>query len=92
MSITISFKANPAISFKDEGDEGAVLYNPDTDKVVIINAVGATIWRFIEQPRTEDEIVTMLTENFSAVDKVKAHEDLKQFIDGFEEGFIDEIS
>ena len=43
MSTSTSFKANPVISFKDEGDEGAVLYNPDTDKVVIVNTVGAAI-------------------------------------------------
>ncbi len=92
MTVPISFKANPVISFKDEGTEGAVLYNPDTDKVVIVNAVGAAIWQFIEQPRSADEIVSMLIENFSDVDADKAHEDLKQFIGGFEEGFIDEIS
>ena len=92
MSTQTSYKSNPIISFKDEGDEGAVLYNPDTDKVVIINAVGTAIWQFIEQPRTANKIVAMLIENFSEVDEVKAHEDLKQFIGGFEEGFIDEIS
>ena len=92
MTKSIIYQANPVISFKDEGSEGAVLYNPDTDKVVIINAVGAAIWQFIEQPRTADQIVSMLTENFSDVDADKAHEDLKQFIGGFEEGFIDETS
>jgi hypothetical protein len=92
MSKIISYQSNPVISFKNEGDEGAVLYNPDSDKVVIINAVGTAIWQFIDQPRTADEIVAMLAENFSDVDAVKAHEDLKQFIGGFEEGFIDEIS
>ena len=86
------YQANPVISFKDEGDEGAVLYNPDSDKVVIINAVGVAIWQFIAQPRTADEIVEMLVKSFSAVEADKAHEDLKQFIGGFEEGVIDELS
>lgn len=92
MSSKTSYQSNPVISFKDEGDEGAVLYNPDSDKVVIINAVGTAIWQFIEQPRTADEIVAMLVDCFSAVEADKAHEDLKQFVGGFEEGFIDEIS
>ena len=87
-----SYQANPVISFKDEGDEGAVLYNPDTDKVVIVNAVGAAIWQFIAQPGTADEIVSMLVDSFSGVDAEKAAEDLTRFIGGFEEGFIDETS
>ena len=92
MDTKASYQSNPVISFKDEGDEGAVLYNPDSDKVVIINAVGTAIWQFIEQPRTADEIVSMLVDSFSGVKTDKAHEDLTRFIGGFEEGFIDETS
>ncbi len=87
-----AYRANPVISFKDEGDEGAVLYNPDTDKVVIVNPVGAEIWRFMEEQRTADEVVAMLTENFSGVDPDRAREDMIEFLNNFEEGFIDEIS
>lgn len=86
------YQANPVVSFKDEGEEGAVLYNPDKDECVIINPVGTTIWRYLEEPRTQDEIIVMLNYSFSEVDSEKAHEDLKQFIENLEEGFIDEVS
>lgn len=92
MANQTKYKANPVVSFKDEGDEGAVLYNPDTDKCVIINPVGSIIWRYLEEPRTPDEIITMLSESFSDVDAEKAQEDLEEFINNFEEDFIYEIS
>ncbi len=92
MSGQTKYRANPVVSFKDEGDEGAVLYNPDTDKSIVLNAVGSIIWRFIEEARTSDEIISLLTENFSGVDTEQAREDLKEFINNFEEGFIDATS
>ena len=92
MSNTVVYKANPVISFKDEGEEGAVLYNPDTDKAIIINSVGAAIWRFIESPHSFKEIASMLVNNFSGVDIEQAQKDVDQFISSFEKGFIDEIS
>jgi len=92
MSMQTRYRTNPVISFKDEGDEGAVLYNPDTDKVIIINAVGAKIWRFIEEARTSAEIVAMIMESYSEISTAKAQEDLKQFFNNFEDDFINEIS
>lgn len=92
MAEDTKYRANPVISFKDEGNEGAVLYNPDTDKCVIINAVGSAVWKYLEEPRTFDEIIFMLTESFSGVDTEKAQKDLEAFIEKFEDDFIDEIS
>ncbi len=88
----VKYRTNPVISYKDEGDEGAVLYNPDTDKCVIINPVGSSIWRYLEEPRVLAEIISMLSEKFSGVDNDQAKEDFETFINNFEEGFIDEIS
>ncbi len=92
MTTNTKYRANPVVSFRDEGDEGAVLYNPDTDQCVALNFVGSAIWRYLEKPRTLDEIISMLSETFSGVKPEKVRNDLKQFINDFEENFIDEIS
>ncbi len=86
------YRSSPVVSFRDEGEEGAVLFNPDTDKCLILNFVGACIWRYLKKPRTLDEIISMLSETFSGVESEKVRKDLKQFINDFEENFIDEIS
>ena len=92
MPVLKKYKTNPAVSFKDEGSDGAVLYNPDTDKCVIVNTVGAAIWLYIEEPKTMEEIVVMIKSSFSEVDREKAEQDFLQFIGSFEEDFINEIS
>ena len=86
------YVVNSVVSFRDEGEEGAVLYNPDTDKCVIINSVGSIIWRYLESPKSYDEIVSMVVDSFSGVDTAKAKEDLERFIFNLGEDFIDETS
>ena len=92
MTAKPSYRANPVVSYKDEGDEGAVLYNPDNDKVVIVNAVGAKTWLYLVEPRTIGDIATMLVETYSGVDVKQGQEDAEKFIANFDEGFLNEIS
>lgn len=92
MTRKTKYRANPVVSFRDEGDEGAVLYNPDTDQCVVLNFVGCAVWRYLEKPRTIDEIISLLYETFSGVKPEKVRNDLKQFINDLEENFINEIS
>ena len=37
------YAVNPAVSLREELD-GALLYNPDTDEVLLINGTGRLIW------------------------------------------------
>ena len=92
MAGQIKYRINPVVSFKDEGDEGAVLYNPDIDESIILNPVGSFIWRYLEEPRASDEIISMLTENYSSVNNEQAKVDLEDFIKILEGDFIDAIS
>jgi hypothetical protein len=85
------FKSNPGVSFRDEGEDGAVLYNPDVDSGIIINATGVLVWGFIEQPRTLDEIAAFLVKSFSGVELEKAKTDAENFMNMLGENFINEI-
>lgn len=87
----MKLEANPNVSFRDEGEDGAVLYNPDADLSTIINATGGLIWGFIEKPRTLDEIAAFLVKNFSGIEPEKAKADTENFINMLGENFINEI-
>jgi hypothetical protein len=87
----LKFEANPDVSFRNEGEDGAVLYNPDADLSTIINATGGLIWGFIEKPRTLDEIAAFLVTTFSGVELEKAKSDTENFINMLGENFINEI-
>lgn len=87
----MKYQANPNVSFRDEGDEGAVLYNPDLDVSTITNATGGLIWGFIEKPRTLDEIAALLVKSYSGVELEEAKTDADNFINMLGEKFINEI-
>jgi hypothetical protein len=92
MENAIKYQANPEVSFRDEGEEGAVLYNPDTDKSALMNATGARIWEFISEPKTVHEIAAMLVGSYSGIDTAQAREDALNFLNSFGENFVSEIS
>ena len=58
------YTCNPVVSCGDEGRDGSVLFNPDTNDVMIINPTGRTIWESLTTPRTLDEIAAYLEEHF----------------------------
>lgn len=59
------YQGNPGVSCRIEGDEDAILYNPDSDNTILINHTGIAIWQFIRNPRTEDEIARYLRDFFN---------------------------
>lgn len=87
----MKYQANPNVSFRDEGEEGAVLYNPDMDLSTIMNATGGLIWGFVEKPRTIDEIAAFLVKSFTGVGPETAKTDAESFIKMLGENFINEI-
>lgn len=79
---------NPDVSCREE-DEGALLYNPDTDRVLVVNTTGLLIWQALEQPRTLEEVVAILLERCDNVPEDRVREDVGDFIARLQErGFI----
>jgi hypothetical protein len=86
------YLANPDVSCREEGPEGALLFNPDTDGTTVLNPTGLLIWEALREPRTEEQLVACLVE---ACDEVPADqvggdvdEFLKTLLPG---GFVGEV-
>jgi len=56
------YRANPVVSLREEF-EGALLYNPDTDDVILINKTGRLIWDAVATPQTLEAISAYLAAN-----------------------------
>ncbi|MDD1693487.1 MAG: PqqD family peptide modification chaperone [Methanoregula sp.] len=83
--------ANPVISCRIEGDAGAVLFNPDTDRTRLINPTGIMVWEFIGTPRAVDEIVSHVMESFgNCPDDAAIRKDIEQFVLDLAPDFIQE--
>ena len=85
------YMTNSVVSFGDEGDEGAVLFNPDIDDVVFINPTGKVIWQFINSPRTVEQIAKHLAESFRAPSLDNVRNDIETFIQLLLPDFVKEI-
>jgi hypothetical protein len=85
------YMANPAVSCGDEQD-GAVLFNPDTDDTTIINLTGRALWAYLESPRSVDELAAHLAETYRDVDAKQATEDATRFVQSLAPDFLLEMN
>ncbi len=81
---------NPDVVLREEDpDEGALLFNPDTNQVKVINITGLFIWQQCDVARTLEEIVNEVQKGFDEVPSEQVTGDVKEFVDGMlASGFI----
>jgi len=85
------YQVNPVVSCGEEED-GAVLYNPDTDNTSVVNLSGLNLWAFLQTPHSTNEIVDYLLQNYSGVSVKQATEDTKLFVETLAPDFLLELN
>lgn len=83
-----TYWANEVVSCVDEGEDGAMLYNPDKDDTVVLNPSGRGIWAMLTEPRTLDEIAVNLAAVYPDVTPEQARKDAEQFIRSLVPDFV----
>ena len=76
---------NPIVVLREEFDDWAVLFNPDTAAAVGINPIGVSVWKLLDGVRMMDEIVAEIGEQYEGVPE-SAPEELMAFLSDLEEG------
>lgn len=80
--------ANPIAVLREEFDDWAVLFNPDTAEAICLDPVGVAVWKRLDGRRTLEQIARELEDDFSEVPATAA-QDLGAFVaDLTESGFI----
>jgi len=72
--------ANPVVVLREEFDDWAVLFNPDTADAVGTNPIGVVIWKKMDGKRSLDEIVLEIKDSFEGVPEA-ALEEITAFVD-----------
>jgi hypothetical protein len=72
--------SNPDFSCREEGPDGALLFNPDTDQVLVVNVTGLLIWQALAEPATRAEVIEAVEAQCTNVPDEVA-EDVNAFID-----------
>ena len=56
-------KSNPSVILREEFDDWAVLFDPDTEKIFNINPISVIIWKLLDGKHTPEDIVHELHKN-----------------------------
>jgi SynChlorMet cassette protein ScmD len=80
--------ANPVCVLREEFDDWAVLFNPDTADAVGINPVGVVVWKQLDGQCSVDEIVAAVHKQFSDVPAGAAAEVQAFIAELAERGFV----
>ncbi len=82
----VLYARNPDVVLREEGADGALIFNPDTNQVQVINATGLFIWKRCDGRHDAAAIAAALKEAFASVpdDEVDAH--VKTFINDMRAG------
>jgi len=80
--------ADPVVSCRPEED-GALLFNPDTDSTVLINSTGLIVWKFLKKPRTIAAVAVHLIKTCSDIqDRTAVSRDVDTFVQDLSPDFI----
>jgi hypothetical protein len=71
----------PSVVLREEDDNYALLYDPESGSVRILNSTAAAIWNLIDGRRTVGEVMALLREAFEGLD-ASAETQLLRLIQG----------
>jgi len=83
-----TYRVKDVVSCVDEDEDGAMLYNPDTDESVLLNPSGRAIWALLSAPRTLEEIAGHLIAVYPGLAREQARKDAEQFIQSVVPDFV----
>jgi len=80
--------ANPIVVLREEFDDWAVLFNPDTAEAVGTNPVGVAVWKRMDGRRSLEDIVSEIKNSFEESPDAISKE-IAAFVDKLaENGFV----
>jgi SynChlorMet cassette protein ScmD len=79
--------ANPIVVLREEFDDWAVLFNPDTADAVGTNPVGVAVWKRMDGKRSIEDIASEIKNSFEDTPDA-AFKEISAFVDTLaEKGF-----
>ena len=72
--------ANPLIVLREEFDDWAILFDPDTGDAFGLNPIGVYIWKRLDGNHSAEDILQDLREGYEDVPE-EVEGDLQEFID-----------
>lgn len=74
------YKINPDIIYQKEFDGTGIVFNPVSNKMLMLNETGVAIWEIIMNSGTDDDAIARVLEKFPEVSPRQADADVHKFI------------
>jgi len=88
----IYYHCNPDVVLREEDESGALLFNPDTNQVKVINVTGLFIWKQFRSKNNAKTVHKAILETYEDVPEGQVTQDLDEFINELlTTGFIGKI-
>jgi hypothetical protein len=89
IKLKISLVRNPDVVLREEDPDGALLFNPDTNQIRVINTTGLFIWKHCDGKKDMPAIVSALKKTFDSVPEAEVEGQVKAFVDDMQSnGFL----
>jgi hypothetical protein len=80
MSVTDMYRRGTSVEEAPMEGE-ALLYHKDTKKFCRLNATAAFLWQCLEQPRSVEDLVAAVCDEFEGVERDRARHDVQAAVD-----------
>ena len=70
---------NPAVVLREQEQDGGLLFNPDTNQIMVLNATGLLVWQSCDGGHALPDIVAALRESFDQVPEAEVGSDVEKF-------------
>lgn len=91
MSETMRYIRNPDVGLREESEQGALLFEPDSGQVKVINLTGLIIWKQCDGQHSVDEMIDAVLDTFEGAPRDEVAADVQNFLAVMlEAGFIGE--
>jgi hypothetical protein len=81
--------SNPDVILREEAPDGALLFNPDTNQVLVLNTTGLFIWKHCDGSLDLPAILMAVKEAFEEVPEAEVMAEVKDFVTQLQtKGFI----
>lgn len=80
---------NPDVGLREEGEAGALLFNPDTRQVKVLNATGLFLWKMCDGQTSVTNMIDNMQNEFEGATAEELSQDVLDFIATLEDaGFV----
>jgi hypothetical protein len=76
-----AYVRNPDVVLREEDEDGALLFNPDTNQIRVLNTTGLFVWKLCDGGHDLTSIVAAMKEHFDQVPEDEVTGQVAEYVD-----------